>query len=855
MADDILVKYLLDAKQYLDAAEKVIKSNEAVGDTAEDSEKKTTKATKKAEKSFKSLDNQIKKVGSRLVAAFAIQKLMSSASRAIIGFDKAMASLGSITGKSGKELDAFKFKILDLSKKTGVSASQVAKSFQLIGSASPELLDSAEALGEVSEQAIILSQAAGIDLEQAADALTKSMNQYGFSASEAAMVTDILATSQQKGTATISQLNESLKNSGSVAKSAGLSFQETNVALQALAKGGLTGAEAGTGLRSVLIKLSKSTRDDLNPTMTSFSDIINTLSKENIGLVEATKLVEAEGARFLTTLVEQNDVVQNLNGNLYDQGNALGQATTNTETLSFAIGKVTTAWETFVLSIEDGDGILARGIKNLFGNVSGFLDLLSDLATSDDQKRIIETAKVIEDFSKVDISDIEDLVAENKKLDSSLDEVAEKAVLAKKKIDEYNVLLSKVEKQKKDGGFTITQKEADNLDKQIDQYTGFIKKLNDYIKGLKKVSSTEGEGGDQKKSLIEAQEELLEQAKKMPESTLQEVILKNREIEAINKKIDALKNLGAESEKERKAREKENESFINLQEDVNSLASKLRKEQQDEIQEGFELEADLHEKREAQKEEAFESAKNAFDRLGDLETEKHLNEQDNNIEKKEDEEAQRIKDKEIANEKVQNGLFVAQALSDIVFSTAKDSKEQAIAKARIDSLLSAISAAANTPTGPIGKAIAAAAALAAGQKIVNQIKSQAIPETRALADGDHNLSGGVPNKDSIPAMLMPGEAVIKKKSNIPELSKAYNEGRIDDYIYANYMIPALKKQAQDFEENKQEDFASKIANSFSLQMHDKNITRLQMKQIKLDKQNSDRLINAMKGRYKTPRSL
>lgn len=266
-------------------------------------------------------------------------------------FEKGLDSLSSITGLVDEDLEKLGSRAGEISKLFGTASADILNAFQIVGSKKPELLENADALAEVTKQAEILAKASGLTLPEAADVLTKSLNQYGAGAEEAARFTDILATSQQKGTATIPNLSEALKNVGSVANGIGISFETTNVALQALAKGGLEGAEAGTKLRAVYSRLVKTGRSDLNPATEDLADIMAVLKKEftnaETGALDLGKAQVVFGERTAgaaLTLIQQSDVLNNLSGNLNQLGNAQEQANTNTDNLDGA-------WKKFLATL------------------------------------------------------------------------------------------------------------------------------------------------------------------------------------------------------------------------------------------------------------------------------------------------------------------------------------------------------------------------------------------------------------------------------------------------------------------------------------------------------------------------
>ncbi len=252
-----------------------------------------------------------------------------------IKVDNALQSLQAITGVTGKEFKSFAAQIDIVSKRQKIFAGNTAKAFELVGSAKPELLESAAALAKVTEAALILGKAGNLEVTDAVDSLTVSMNQFGVGADKAAEFVDILATAQQKGSGTIQYLSEAMVNAGGTSRAFGNSFEDTVAILEGFAKSGTPASEAGTMLAGILAKLSTAQKREFNPQFTKATDIINNLSKANLSYNDLLELTDVRGAKWLTTIINQNDVVQKLTGNLNEVGNAQSQA--NIQTMSFGI--------------------------------------------------------------------------------------------------------------------------------------------------------------------------------------------------------------------------------------------------------------------------------------------------------------------------------------------------------------------------------------------------------------------------------------------------------------------------------------------------------------------------------------
>lgn len=323
-----------------------------------------TKSFAGVKTAFANIRNQIIGLAGNIGAA----ALIMTGFNAVKDFDESLASLRAITGLTGKAFIPFKKEIMAVGDATKMAYPEVAKAFELIGSAKPELLDNAQAMGTMTKATILLSKAADMDLTTSAMSLTQAMNQFDVGADKAVMFVDILSTSEQKGTATTKQLVESLVNGGSTAKTLGVSFEDTNAILQGYAKAGVLGSEAGTQMASVLSKLATVSKKEFNPTQVGAVKALDNLAKANLKYTDILKMVGPEKAKFLSTLLNQNDVVQELSDNLYVQGNAQLQADERTKSFTTRLEQLSAKFKNLVISGNETSGAL-----NLFGKVLGFV--------------------------------------------------------------------------------------------------------------------------------------------------------------------------------------------------------------------------------------------------------------------------------------------------------------------------------------------------------------------------------------------------------------------------------------------------------------------------------------------------
>jgi TP901 family phage tail tape measure protein len=350
---------------------------------------------------YKSALSGLQNVMGNLGIAFGIGTIIQGATRSVIEFDQAIADLVSITGAGGQDLEFFKEQALTLGKEVEGGASAVIEAYKLIGSAKPELLENAEALNAVTESAITLSQASGMALPEAATALTDAMNQFGAPAEEASRFIDALANGALFGAAEIPQVTEALLKFGAVANTANVSLEESTGLIEALAEKGLKGAEAGTALRNVMLKLSapdalpKEAQQRLEALGISFADLQDTskpfserlealkpLLNDNAALV---KVFGTENAVAATNLIANTDRIADLTEKMYTQGTASKQAEDRTQTLSHALTQLRGAWDEVILGFMNGSGasqVLVKGIQFLAANLGTIISIVGKLVVA-----------------------------------------------------------------------------------------------------------------------------------------------------------------------------------------------------------------------------------------------------------------------------------------------------------------------------------------------------------------------------------------------------------------------------------------------------------------------------------------
>lgn len=296
-------------------------------------------------------------------------------------FEKSLSGLRSLTRLGAKDMEYFKKAAIDLGSTSTQTASQVVEAYKLIGSQQPELLKNREALNEVTKQAIILAEAAGMDVPSAAKALSGSINQMGESANVAGEYINILAAASQAGSADIQYLSKAIEKSGGAANSVGVKYNELVAAIETIAPKITEASEAGTNLRNIFLILEGSSDNNLRPSVVGLSKALDNLASKNLDATQMTKMFGRESVTAALALVNAKDQYKGYIDAITGTNTALEQQRINNANLEGSLNAVSSAWEGFILTMNKSNGFLstaAQGVASLIQN-------LTDLAKTQDE--------------------------------------------------------------------------------------------------------------------------------------------------------------------------------------------------------------------------------------------------------------------------------------------------------------------------------------------------------------------------------------------------------------------------------------------------------------------------------------
>lgn len=300
-----------------------------------------------------------------------IKSAISDSLNTFKDFQESTSNMKALTGFNDGDMKKLQEAALDLGKTTTQTATQVMKAFTDIALLRPDLLESADALKMVTENAIILAQAAKIDVVEAGKAIAMVMNQFDKSYAESISIINTLTAAQTKGSANVQYLTSALEKCGSVAHQYGASFQETIAAIETFAPKVSDGGSAGIYFRNVLQNLEKTNDQELMPSVVGVTKAFENLRDRNYDNITLLNLFQRRNDVVGRTLMNNTDKLRELTGEIDKNNEAMRQSDINTQNLAAAQQMLGSAWENLQLKLFDGN--LWEGfLTNLTDAINGF---------------------------------------------------------------------------------------------------------------------------------------------------------------------------------------------------------------------------------------------------------------------------------------------------------------------------------------------------------------------------------------------------------------------------------------------------------------------------------------------------
>lgn len=316
-------------------------------------------------------------------AGTAVAGLGAAAIKVGSDFETQMSRVQAISGATGAELEELKDLAVQLGADTAFSAKEAAEGMENLASAGFSTSEIIQAMPGMLD----LAASSGEDLASSADIAASTLRGFGFDASEAAHVADVLAANAANTNAAVADTGEAMKYIAPVAHTMGVSLEECAAAIGIMADAGIKGSQAGTTLRGALTRLAKPT-DDMQETMDelglsfydsegkmkSLTEITEMLQDKMAGLTDEQKqsaLVTLFGQESLSGMLAlmdrgADDLAEMTEGYMNCNGAAQEMAETMQNNLQSQIEQLIGSFESMGIAVyEDIKEPLTETVKTL----------------------------------------------------------------------------------------------------------------------------------------------------------------------------------------------------------------------------------------------------------------------------------------------------------------------------------------------------------------------------------------------------------------------------------------------------------------------------------------------------------
>ncbi|MEY0413374.1 phage tail tape measure protein [Providencia rettgeri] len=353
------------------------------GSESERFSRKVSADNKKSEESFASLSKSINSVAGKLALISGTGLSLGAIINTTRQYSQSLSDLASITGATKEQMVLFDEAAQEMGRTTQFSAMQGAEAIKLMASAKPDLMKTSSGLIDVTKSALILAQASGTTLPDATRTLALSLNQFGASVADTDRYINVLAAGAKYGSSEVNETSEAIKKSGVAAANAKMRFEELNAAIQTLAEREVKGADAGTALRNMILKLEASTDKNLKPSVVGLGSALENLGKKNYSTTALTKLFGLENVNTAMILSQNAKKVKELTQALTGTDTAYEQAKERTNNLNGDLLGLSSAFEGMAIKVgQMSSGPLRAGINTttdavnaLAGNLNTVVDV------------------------------------------------------------------------------------------------------------------------------------------------------------------------------------------------------------------------------------------------------------------------------------------------------------------------------------------------------------------------------------------------------------------------------------------------------------------------------------------------
>jgi TP901 family phage tail tape measure protein len=469
---------------------------------------------------FGHLEKSAAKLVGAFGAGFAISAVMQDATRVVMDYSEANSKLAAVLGVTKKETDELQKVQKELGASTKFTASQVADAqteLAKLGFTQKEIAASTSGV-------LSLAAAANIELARAAEIAGGSLRGFGLNANQTNRVVDVMAASFSKSALDSEKFAEAMKYVAPIANAAGIDIETTTALIGKLSDSMISGSMGGTALKNLLSELSNENSDlskEVGFAVKNSDDLIRAfdiLADKNIDLSKATQLTDERSKAAFLTLVNNSGALKDLTAQLKDSEGAAKQlAETMQDNLAGDLTKMRSAYEGFILSLEDGNSVLGATSRALTQVGTGALDMITKLSQG---KGILvalgfdKTEETLKRFEEQNARAIARVIKETEDL-----------IRVQSQLGEFGLSVDDVFKQKIADveSRMLKASGAKQYGQLLDMKVALAEFWQDYTDGVNKASEAQGNSSEKTKEQLAAEKKAFEDKVELITLTLQAI--------------------------------------------------------------------------------------------------------------------------------------------------------------------------------------------------------------------------------------------------------------------------------------------------------------------------------------------
>jgi TP901 family phage tail tape measure protein len=349
--------------------------------------------------------------------AFLLAKGIINATKVSIKFQAAIDNVRAVAGGARKELAKL---AREAGKSTVFSATEAADAMYFLASAGLAVEDMAKVLTPT----LNLAAAAQIDIARATDIVVNNLKVFNKDMSEAEAITDVMAKTVASSNTNMEQLADALGFAGPVASSAGISFEDLNATLATMANRGIKGGQAGTQLRQSLARLTKPsaeaeaalkkygiTTEEITKLLPTPIALFDRLHDANLSNADALAIFGVRQTGVTALIKDGVDDLHDMRDALDESaGSAKKMADVQINNVAGAMKLLKSKWEEFILLMTTGSlPAIQKFVTKLAQIVDGVSELLAitDRQTESQNKLndIIDRGTELTEADRIAITD------------------------------------------------------------------------------------------------------------------------------------------------------------------------------------------------------------------------------------------------------------------------------------------------------------------------------------------------------------------------------------------------------------------------------------------------------------------